>query len=118
MEALDVLAREIDRLRRLHRRRFLDEAADAREVPAVWEAEEGAILWHVVLADVLEPDVDVEVTEEVIVVRAAPLPPRRRLRVGLLPVPRGFDATRVTVRLEGGRLEVRVLRAEEHGRGP
>jgi hypothetical protein len=72
------------------------------------EAE--ALRWHVVLIDALEPDVDVEVLDEVLVVRAAV--GERGVRVGLCLVPRFFDARAARLEFRGEVLEVRLERRE------
>jgi hypothetical protein len=105
MSPMDVaaLGREISRLHRLHASLL----EGAREAPTAWEVDAGALRWHVVLPDVLEPDVDVEVLDEVLVVRALV---ESLVRVGLCPVPRPFDARAARFEFRGGVLEVRVFR--------
>ena len=80
---------------------------EAREAAARWTLAEGVLRWHLVLEEVLEPDVDVEITQEVLVVRAQPQA-RRPLLLALLPVPSGFDIANPQIRFERGYLEVRV----------
>ena len=81
---------EIARLRRRHAA-LLREAPDAREVIARWAAEAAGLCWFVPLEDVVESDIDVEITTEVLVVRADRTWPEPARLVVLLPVPRGFD---------------------------
>ena len=92
------------------RRRYawlLAELAEALEAPCTWELLEEALCWHVVLRDALEPDVDVEVLEEALIVRADAAD---RMRQALLPVPPAFDVSRARIRFESGVLEIRVQR--------
>ena len=82
-ENRETIRREIRALRERYRA-----LVGARgSVPTTWEADETSLCWHVVLHEVLEPDIDIERLEEVIVVRA-------RSDAGLcevvLPVPAGY----------------------------
>ena len=105
------LAREIERLRRRHAA-VLAEVAAAIEAPSAWELAGGTLCWHVVLCDVLEPDVDVEMLEDAVVVRGAAA--RGAMRLALLPVPPPYDVRRVAVRYRHGFLEVRIERGGGH----
>ncbi len=111
------IAEEIDRLRR----RFaplLREVPETREAPAQWTVAPDALLWHVVLEDVVEPDIDIEIRPPLLVVRARPQRPRPRMLLALLPVPSGFEVDRPYVRCEIGYMEIRVHRATAGGRRP
>ena len=91
------------------RRRYawlLLQTADALEAPCAWELIEEALCWHVVLRDAVEPDVDVEVVDSVLMVRATVA---NEFRHALLPIPAAFDAAHARIRFEGGVLEVRVF---------
>ncbi len=103
---------EIARLRRRHAA-LLREAPDAREVIARWAAEAAGLCWFVPLEDVVESDIDVEITTEVLVVRADRTWPEPARLVVLLPVPRGFDPEHVVIRFTEETLEVRIRRV--HG---
>jgi len=100
------LAREIERLRRLYAPLVFGDLPGAREAPAAFDVERRALCWHVVLRDVLEPDVDVEVLEDALVVRARL--EERSFRIALCPVPHPFDARRARLRFLGEVLEVRI----------
>lgn len=106
------LAQEIERLRRRYASVFED-TPDAVEAASVWEVAEETLCWHVVLRDALEPDIDVELLGDAIVVRAAPEERTGCLRQTILPVPSPFDASRSVVRFDAGVLEIRVFMAEE-----
>ncbi len=94
------IAHEIERLRR--RWEFLAEGGAGR-VPSVWELVQDSLRWHVVLGEVLEPDLDVEVREEVLVVRALE---RRTVRVCVLPVPAPWRPTSAHILFRDGVLEI------------
>ena len=62
----DTIRREIRQLRERHRALV----GDQRGAPTSWEADESTLCWHVVLHEVLEPDIDIELLDEVLIVRA------------------------------------------------
>ena len=100
----DELGREIETLRRRHRHLV----AGCPEAPSLWDVAERALLWRVFLADVAEPDLDVEVLAEVIVVRGAHEMEREPGRQALLPLPAAFARQRPRMRFVSGVLEIRV----------
>ncbi|MHC4137796.1 MAG: hypothetical protein ACYTDU_08445 [Planctomycetota bacterium] len=77
----------------------------APPAPCVWELAERTLCWHVVLRGVVEPDIDVEVRGDALVVRAAF---GDAFLQAVLPVPRPYDTRRATVRFQASVLEVRV----------
>ncbi len=106
----ETLEREIERLRRRHVA-LLRELPETRELPARWTYGRHALCWIVPLDvedEVLEPDIDVEITSEVLVVRARPQSDERLILLGLLPVPPSFDILHPAIRYEEGFLEIRV----------
>ncbi len=113
----DLLAEIESEIARLRGRcgALLREWPEAREVVARWVVEAAALCWFVPLEDVVEPDIDVEITGEVLIVRASRTWPEPAVLVGLLPVPRGFDPERAVIRFAEQTLEVRIGRA--HGGG-
>jgi hypothetical protein len=108
-ETLEMLEREITQLRRRYGA-LLREQPEACEVTPRWAEEVAGLCWFVPLADVVEPDIDVEITTELLVVRAHRAWPDPALLVGLLPVPRGFDSDQPVIRLTEETLEVRIRR--------
>jgi hypothetical protein len=108
-EALEEIEREIARL---HRRYavVMRERPDAREVIARWAAETTVLYWFVPLEDVVEPDIDVEIMSEVLIVRANRTWPEPAVLVGILPVPPGFDPEHAVIRFTEETLEVRIRR--------
>ncbi len=110
-EVLEEIGREIERLRRRHAG-LMRERPDAREVIARWVIEVSGLCWFVPLEDVVEADIDVEITSEVLVVRANRTWPEPAVLVGILPVPHGFDPDRAAIRFTEETLEVRIRRGQ------
>ena len=118
-EFVDTLEREIERLRRRHAV-LLRELPATRELQARWSFGRRALCWVVPLAEedeVLEPDIDVEITSEILVVRARPQSDEHLTLLGLLPVPSTFDIRNPRIRYEEGFLEIWVRLLGNHGRG-
>lgn len=113
-DEIEKIEREIMRLRRRHAA-VLREARDVREVVVRWAAEAAGLCWFVPLEDVVEPDIDVEITREVLVVRANRSWPEPAVLVGVLPVPNGYDAEHPVIRFSEETLEIRIRRVR---RGP
>ena len=108
-ESGDEIVREIEQLHRRYAA-LLRERPDAREVIARWVAEAAGICWFVPLEDVVEADIDVEITSEVLVVRAHRTWPDPGVLVGILPVPQGFDPEHAVIRFTEETLVVRMRR--------
>ena len=106
----DSLENEIRRLRRRYLG-WLRATADARELKARWTFAGDTLRWHVPVGDVLEPDIDLEITRQVIVVRARPETDPGVILVCILPIPNEFEATAPGIRCEAGYLEVRLTRS-------
>jgi len=79
------LQTEMDRLLARHGHLL----AEARRAPCSWVLEENALCWHVVLEDALEPDIDIEDLQEVLVIRARI---GSRMHAALVPIPSRFRA--------------------------
>ena len=103
----ETIAREIQRLRRCHEH-LLAQTAGCREAPILWELSGHTLLWRVFLDDVLEPDVDVEILSEVIVVRGALDSGASPRYHALLPLPAPYAAAPPQMRFVAGILEVRI----------
>jgi hypothetical protein len=115
---VETLEREIERLRRRHAA-LLRELPATRELPARWTFGRRVLCWIVPLDEedeVLEPDIDVEITSEVLVVRARPQSDEHLTLLGLLPVPPDFDIRHPRIRYEEGFLEIRVRFLGTRGR--
>ena len=108
-EMIEEIEREIEGLRRRYAA-FMREAPEAREVIARWAAEAAGLCWFVPLEDVVESDIDVEITREILIVRANRTWPEPATLVGLLPVPHGFDPEHPVIRFTEETLEVRIRR--------
>jgi hypothetical protein len=109
-EFIVALEREIERLRRRHAILFR-ELPETRELPARWTFGHRALCWIIPLDEedeILEPDIDVEITAEVLVVRARSQSDEHLTLLGLLPVPPDFDIRNPMIRYEGGFLEIRI----------
>ena len=107
------MVQEIEREITLLRRRYaalMRERPEAREVIARWAAESAGLCWFVSLEDVVESDIDVEITSEVLIVRASRTWPEPAVLVGILPVPHGFDPVDPVIRFTEETLEVRIRR--------
>ena len=100
------LGHEIERVRRRYVS-LMEEVSEALEAAAVWEVAGRTLCWHVVLHGTLEPDIDIEVRPDAIIVRAAT---GSRLRQTVLPVPRPYKASRPVLRFSSGVLHVRLRR--------
>jgi len=108
-EVLEEIEREIERLRRRYAA-LMRERPDAREVTARWAAEATGLSWFVPLGDVVEADIDVEITSEVLIVRANRTWPEPAVLVGILPVPGAFDAQHAVIRFTDETLVIRIRR--------
>jgi hypothetical protein len=108
-EMLAAIEQEIEQLRRRHAA-VLRDLPDAQEVSARWAAEVTGLCWFVPLEDVVEADIDVEITSEVLIVRAQRSSPEPVVLVGLLLVPHGYDPEPAVIRFTGETLEVRIQR--------
>ena len=96
------LAIAIERVRRRYVS-LLEEAA-AHGAPTLWDVADQTLCWHVVLRDALEPDIDLEILPDAIVVRAG----GPTVWQTLLPVPPPYATRRPRIRFRGGVLEIRL----------
>lgn len=106
---IDEIEREITRLRRRYAA-LMREGATEREVATRWAVEVSGLCWFVPLEDVVESDIDVEISGDVLVVRATQSWPETAVLVCILPVPEGFDRESPLIRFTEETLEVRVRR--------
>jgi hypothetical protein len=107
--------REIARLRNRYTA-LLRERPRCRELAAHWILEARSLRWFVSFDEhVLEPDIDVEIAEEILVVRARPDVDEELTLLGLLPVPPGFAADDPVIRYSEGSLEIRIRRLGAEG---
>ena len=87
------------------RKRYRTQLEEAPEAPTAWELLEGVLCWHVMLRDVLEPDIDLELLEDALLVRALV---GGSLHHALLPIPRPYRFAPSQVRLRSSRLEIHL----------
>jgi len=85
--------------------RYASWGESGSSVPSIWELADRALCWHVVLHGALEPDIDVEVRGDALVVRAAV---ETSMVQAVLAVPRPYDPRLATVHFRAGVLQVRV----------
>ena len=110
------LHEHIERVERRYRA-LVREYPQAREPRQSWTVSERTLRWHVVFdADVLEPDVDLEILEDAIVVRACDPSLGVPELVCVLAIPAGFDINHPLVHCEHQYLEIRVVRTAESER--
>lgn len=106
----EALAREIEKQLRCYQALVRAEA-DARLQPAQWMFSRDALHWHVAFTEeVLEPDLDIEVTTGACIIRARSAIPPARTLLCVLPVPDEFDASRAEIRFALDSLEIRIER--------
>ncbi len=111
-KTFDALAREIEELEQRLRSIFREAPADV-ELPARWSYDGGVLRWHVLLVEeVLEPDVDVEITSVAIIVRARAARKPSRILLGVMPVPETFDLRQPEIRFESNSIEIWLRRIE------
>jgi len=103
------LSEEIERLRRRYAS-LLHEPPEAEEAPARWTYGGRTLRWHVVVEEAAEPDIDVEILPELLVIRARIEEAEHRLLQAILPVPAGFRADDAHIRCEYGYVEIRLSR--------
>jgi len=97
----DEIAARIERVRQRYRA-LLEERPEA---PSTWELRRDSLRFYVVLAEADEPDVDVELLEDALVVRAAA---GRDVVHCLVPVPRPYRAHERSFLFRSGTLEIRL----------
>ena len=92
---------EIARIYRRHRRRV----AGSISVHTTWEILDDSLCWYVMLRDVLEPDIDLEVLPDVVIVRALA---GSSLCHALVPVPEHYRFEARNVRMRSSTLEIHL----------
>jgi len=113
---LDHLAREISELaRRL--RGYGEDVRVESVLPSRWTLSGDSLLWHVRLTEeLLEPDLDIEIVTNALIVRARPSSGPRTILVSILPVPRMFDVHDPEIRYRSTSLEITLkpVKGEAH----
>lgn len=110
-DMFDIIAREIEEIDRKWRAVLRVVSAEAT-LPARWSYAGGALRWHVLIGeDVVESDVDIEITSAALIVRAPSVAEESKMLVGLLPVPSNFEAREPEVRFEADTIEIVLYRS-------
>lgn len=113
--AFDLIEEEIRDLRR-QLRGVVPDTPETAWLPTRWSYRRGVLCWQVFLVrEVLEPDLDVELTPSALIVRARPVHRESRLLAAVLPVPSSFDGLRPDIRFESEMVEIRIPRRRRRG---
>lgn len=106
MNQFEDIAQEIARLeRRLYG--YSKETPEAGVLPSRWTLAGGCLCWHVqFMEEVLEPDLDIEITSDALIVRALPAKETVSVLLAILPIPGTFDVQNPEVRYESTSLEI------------
>ena len=107
-DMFEIIASEIDEIERKFRAGLREASADLM-LPARWNYCGGVLRWHVLLgADIVESDVDIEITSAALIVRARSGPEGSNILLGLLPVPATFDVCAPEISFESDTIEIVV----------
>ena len=106
MNQFEYIEQEITRLeRRLHG--YRKETPEASVLPSRWTLAGGYLRWHVqFIEEVLEPDLDIEITSDALIVRALSERETVRVLLAILPIPGTFDVQNPEIRYGSNSLEV------------
>ena len=104
----DAIARQIEEIEKQLGNLFRD--AQAEDVlPVRWSFCAGVLCWHVQLVEeVLEPDIDIEITSVALIVRARSAREPSKVLLGVLPVPGIFDHHHPEIQFKSDFLEIRL----------
>ena len=106
MNQFEYIAQEITRLeRRMHG--YCKETPEAMVLPSRWTLAGGCLRWHVqFIEEVLESDLDIEITSNALIVRAVSARETVRVLLAILPIPGTFDVQNPEIRYESTSLEI------------
>jgi len=106
MNQFEYIAQEITRLeRRLYG--YSRETPEASVLPSQWTLADGCLRWHVqFIEEVLEPDLDIEITSNALIVRALPARETVKVLLAILPIPGTFDVQNPEIRYGSTSLEI------------
>ena len=106
MNQFEYIAQEITRLERCLCG-YGRETPEASLLPARWTLAGGCLRWHVqFVEEVLEPDLDIEITSNALIVRALPAGETVGVLLAILPIPGTFDVQNPEIRYESPSLEI------------
>jgi hypothetical protein len=107
-DILDNIAGAIEEIERKWRAVLREPPADAM-LPVRWSYTGDELRWHVLIGDdVLESDVDIEITSTVIIVRARSAREETKVLLGLLPVPGSFEVCDPEIYIRSHAIEIVV----------
>lgn len=110
----DIIARQIDELEKKLQSVFRHERHELI-LPSQWIYAGGILSWHVgLIEEVLEPDLDIEITSVAIIVRARSARDHSKILLGVLPVPEQFDYCNPDICFKLDSLEIRLSRIENN----
>ena len=102
------LARQIEEIEKRLSNLFRDAQPD-EVLPVRWSFCAGVLCWHVQLVEeVLEPDIDVEITPVALIIRARPAREPSKVLLGVLPVPGIFNRHNPEIQFKSDFLEIRL----------
>ena len=106
MNQFEYIAQEITKLeRRLYG--YSKETPEASVLPSRWTLAGGSLRWHVqFIEEVLEPDLDIEITSNALIVRAVSARETVRVLLAILPIPGTFDVQNPEIHYESTSLEI------------
>lgn len=107
-DTFDAIARQIEEIEKELSNLIRDARADD-VLPVRWSFCAGILCWHVqLIEEVLEPDIDIEITPVALVIRARSAREPSKVFLGVLPVPGIFDHRHPEIQLKSDFLEIRL----------
>lgn len=106
MNQFEYMAQEITRIeRRLYG--YRKDTPEAGLLPSRWTLAGGCLRWHVqFVEEILEPDLDIEITSNALIVRALSARETAGVLLAVLPIPGTFDVQNPEILYESTSLEI------------
>ena len=106
--AFGAIARQIEEIENKLGNLFRDAQVD-EVLPVRWSFCAGTLCWHVQLVEeVLEQDIDIEITSVALIIRARPAREPSKVLLGVLPVPGSFNQYHPEIQIKSDFLEIRL----------
>ena len=106
--AFGTISRQIEEIENKLSNLFRDAQAD-EILPVRWSFCAGVLCWHVQLVEeVLEPDIDIEITSVALIIRARSAREPSKVLLGVLPVPGVFNRHHPEIQFKSDFLEIRL----------